>query len=290
MIFPEKVKHELKEKYPDLNPKYYMMAFDATEQYFQLHKKYPKKFLYMPSEVADLVWHGFILHTREYMNYCEKEFGEYFHHSPFEIKPKTAKEKAHAKEQLIGLYMLACQHQDIDLAKVFLEQDHLFDPSTVTIKKLEKIIPKLFLVDIIYGEKDIRDLQDMLVEIHHQTISISSERRTKSKGLFTQIKEAFTNNKAKTKENMYYSQTSSSGAIDTTMMYVILSDNSIAQAHATSVASGFDSGTGNSWTPSTSHSDFSSHAGSGDGGGDSGGDSGSSNSSCGGGCGGGCGG
>lgn len=290
MIFPEKVKHELKETYPDLNPKYYMLALEATEQYFQLHKKYPKKFLYMPSEVADLVWHNFILHTREYMNYCQKEFGEFFHHSPFEVKPKTAKEKTHAREQLMGLYMLACQHQEIDLSSVFREQEHLFDPSTVTVKKLEKIIPKLFLVDIIYGEKDIRDLQDMLVEIHHKTVRASSEVKRINKGFFTQIKDVFTNNKEKTRTNMYHSQTTSnSGAIDTSMMFLILSDNSMAQAHAASIASGFDSGTGSSWTPSNSHGDFntpSNCGGGGDGGGDGGG-----NSGCGGGCGGGgCGG
>ena len=285
MIFPEKVTHELKQKYPDMNPKYYKLALDATEQYFQLHKKYSKKFLYMPSEVADLVWHNFILHTREYMNYCDKEFGTYFHHSPFEIKPKTNKEKTHAREQLMGLYMLACQHQEINLSKVFLDKDHLFDPSTVTVKALEKIIPKLFLVDIIYGEKDIRDLQDMLVEIHHKTVSASSGKRKDSKGLLSQIKDAFTNNKAKTKENMYHSQTTSNGgAIDTPMMFIILSDNTIAQSHA-AISSGFDSGTGNAWTPSNSLGDFNTPSG-GDSG-DGGGNSGCGGSGCGGG---GCGG
>ena len=35
-----------------------------------------------PSHLVDLVWHEFILFTRLYHNYCQKEFGRFIHHQP----------------------------------------------------------------------------------------------------------------------------------------------------------------------------------------------------------------
>lgn len=35
-----------------------------------------------PSEIVDVAWHEFILHTADYMAYCEQVFGRYIHHRP----------------------------------------------------------------------------------------------------------------------------------------------------------------------------------------------------------------
>lgn len=43
-----------------------------------------KTYLFGPLLVLDDMWHVFILHTRDYMTFCERYFGEYFHH---EIEP-----------------------------------------------------------------------------------------------------------------------------------------------------------------------------------------------------------
>jgi hypothetical protein len=32
--------------------------------------------------VLDLIWHIFIIHTRDYAEFCDKHFGEMIHHSP----------------------------------------------------------------------------------------------------------------------------------------------------------------------------------------------------------------
>lgn len=34
------------------------------------------------SKEADLLWHQFILFTREYEAFCKENFGEFIHHSP----------------------------------------------------------------------------------------------------------------------------------------------------------------------------------------------------------------
>lgn len=35
-----------------------------------------------PSLAVDAIWHDFILHTRDYLTYCESTFGHFIHHSP----------------------------------------------------------------------------------------------------------------------------------------------------------------------------------------------------------------
>jgi len=35
-----------------------------------------------PTEKIDLGWHNFILHTKEYTNFCEDCFGQFIHHEP----------------------------------------------------------------------------------------------------------------------------------------------------------------------------------------------------------------
>lgn len=37
-----------------------------------------------PSSLADEFWHAFILHTRDYNQFCLKHFGEFLHHEPFD--------------------------------------------------------------------------------------------------------------------------------------------------------------------------------------------------------------
>ncbi len=37
-----------------------------------------------PSHELDEMWHHFILHTRDYIGYCERYLGRYLHHNPTE--------------------------------------------------------------------------------------------------------------------------------------------------------------------------------------------------------------
>lgn len=117
-----------------------------------------KKFLYLsqlpgifiPDEllILDEMWHNFILFTKEYQAFCEKNFGRFVHH-----QPATKAEKLYQKE-LLAL--------DKDTAKAEFNQklevlisavyDHLGDDtvikwfstypqvySTENIKKLRKV-------------------------------------------------------------------------------------------------------------------------------------------------------
>jgi len=59
------------------------------------------KVLTMTSEIVDLVWHQFILFTKEYHDFCNKVFGEYIHHAP---ATDTRKPKEENVQNLIEGY------------------------------------------------------------------------------------------------------------------------------------------------------------------------------------------
>jgi hypothetical protein len=47
----------------------------------------------MPSQVADDLWHEFILFTKNYDAFCRQAFGGFFHHSPAAVLSPEQKAK-----------------------------------------------------------------------------------------------------------------------------------------------------------------------------------------------------
>ena len=43
-----------------------------------------------PSKKVDEAWHAFILHTNQYMSWCESRYGRYIHHVPTEKPDRKA--------------------------------------------------------------------------------------------------------------------------------------------------------------------------------------------------------
>lgn len=64
-------------------------AINEYWRFIYLHKNNPKVTI-VPGKVVDKVWHDHILHTREYIDYCTKELGEYFHHDPRDYSNKNS--------------------------------------------------------------------------------------------------------------------------------------------------------------------------------------------------------
>ena len=54
----------------------------ALRQFFIAYLKSGRKFVSMPSQVADDLWHEFILYTRHYDSFCQHAFGSFMHHTP----------------------------------------------------------------------------------------------------------------------------------------------------------------------------------------------------------------
>lgn len=81
-VFPHGLFERLQKKHPQLSFKECQLVSLALRQYFLTHLTSGKKYVSMPSQVVDDLWHEFILHTRGYQVFCQSAFGQFFHHTP----------------------------------------------------------------------------------------------------------------------------------------------------------------------------------------------------------------
>ena len=73
---------------------------ESIKQYrnfLYLKKKYGKIFDLPPSVCIDEVWHAHILHTEDYVNFCDDVYGEFLHHHPHHGKNQEITDEAMAK-------------------------------------------------------------------------------------------------------------------------------------------------------------------------------------------------
>lgn len=82
----------------------------ATKDYFIICHIAKGKMVAMPSEIVDVLWHEFILFTREYEKFCKKGLGRFLHHVPTE----AMKSKTQAQEGIKRAWRLACAKEDIN--------------------------------------------------------------------------------------------------------------------------------------------------------------------------------
>jgi len=80
--FPPGLFNKLRTKQPHLSLKDCQLVSHALRHFFIAYLKSKCKFISMPSQVADDLWHEFILYTRDYEDFCEKAFGQFLHHTP----------------------------------------------------------------------------------------------------------------------------------------------------------------------------------------------------------------
>jgi hypothetical protein len=79
---PGSVRQRFALHHPDLTADGIRTAEAATRQWFRLAAAHPRALMSMPSVVVDEVWHEFVLHTREYADFCDAAFGRFLHHEP----------------------------------------------------------------------------------------------------------------------------------------------------------------------------------------------------------------
>lgn len=81
-MFPPGLLEKLAVHHPQLGVKERQIVARALRQFFLAHLQSGCKFVAMPSQVVDALWHEFILYTRHYEAFCKQAFGRYMHHSP----------------------------------------------------------------------------------------------------------------------------------------------------------------------------------------------------------------
>lgn len=107
---PSYLQRKLRETYPHLSAS----DCEKVEQGFRqfiwavLHSK--GKFVAMPSQAVDALWHEFILHTRAYERWSKAALGRFLHHTPAEVLGKTSK----SNDGLRRAWYWACKHEGLD--------------------------------------------------------------------------------------------------------------------------------------------------------------------------------
>ena len=79
---PHGLFERLTKQHPGLTLKQCQLVAHGLRQFFLAHLKSGKQFVSMPSQIADDLWHEFILFTRHYDAFCQRAFGGFLHHTP----------------------------------------------------------------------------------------------------------------------------------------------------------------------------------------------------------------
>lgn len=72
----------LRKARPELSLKECQLVAHGLRQFFLAHLKSGRRFVSMPSQVVDDLWHEFILYTKNYDDFCRRAFGRFLHHTP----------------------------------------------------------------------------------------------------------------------------------------------------------------------------------------------------------------
>ena len=81
-VLPTGLFEQLRKTYPQLSLKECQLVANGLRQFFLAHLKSGRKFVAMPSQVTDELWHELILFTKNYDAFCRKAFGHFLHHTP----------------------------------------------------------------------------------------------------------------------------------------------------------------------------------------------------------------
>jgi hypothetical protein len=98
---------------PQLDKKQLQLVSHALRQFFLAYLHGGRRYVSMPSQVVDDLWHEFILYTRHYDTFCRRAFGGFLHHTPAVALSRKRAEQQHN----IGLrraWWFACKEENIN--------------------------------------------------------------------------------------------------------------------------------------------------------------------------------
>lgn len=111
-VFPGGLFDALRVHHPHLTIKECQLVAQGLRQFFLAYHKSGYRYVSMPSQVVDDLWHEFILHTRAYDEFCRKAFGRFFHHTPAAALGEQAAAKSDAGLRRTWWY--ACSEEKIN--------------------------------------------------------------------------------------------------------------------------------------------------------------------------------
>jgi hypothetical protein len=104
---------KVRAKRPELKTKELQLVAHALRQFFLAYLRSGRRYVSMPSQVVDELWHEFILYTRHYDAFCRRAFGGFLHHTPAVALSKKQVEQ----QRNIGLrrvWWFTCKEENIN--------------------------------------------------------------------------------------------------------------------------------------------------------------------------------
>jgi hypothetical protein len=97
------------EKHRGIERKDSALVSRGLRQFFIAYLMSGRRYVSMPSQVADDLWHEFILYTREYEAFCRQAFGTFLHHTPAVVLGAQRKNN----EGLRRVWWYCCKYENI---------------------------------------------------------------------------------------------------------------------------------------------------------------------------------
>jgi hypothetical protein len=111
--WPRGLLQRLEQHHPAFERKDSALVSRGLRQFFLAYLMSGKRYVSMPSQVADDLWHEFILYTREYDAFCRRAFGGFLHHTPAVV----LSEHRTSNEGLRRVWWYCCKYENIDPVK-----------------------------------------------------------------------------------------------------------------------------------------------------------------------------
>jgi hypothetical protein len=91
---PHGLFERLQKHHPQLTQKDCQLVSKGLRQFFLAYLQSGQRYVSMPSQAADDLWHEFILYTKNYQQFCRKAFGGFLHHTPAVVLRSSAQSNA----------------------------------------------------------------------------------------------------------------------------------------------------------------------------------------------------
>jgi len=108
--WPPGLLQRLEKHRPGIERKDSALVSRGLRQFFLAYLMSGKRYVSMPSQVADDLWHEFILYTREYDAFCRRAFGGFLHHTPAVVLSEHRK----GNEGLRRVWWYCCKYENLD--------------------------------------------------------------------------------------------------------------------------------------------------------------------------------
>ncbi len=107
---PRGLYERLRKRRPELELKDCALVARGLRQFFLAYLNSGCRFVAMPSQAVDDLWHEFILYTRAYEAFCGKAFGGFLHHTPAVVLSEDKRNN----EGLRRVWWQCCKEENID--------------------------------------------------------------------------------------------------------------------------------------------------------------------------------